>query len=248
MAYFIGLDQTQHSVIAEIMTTGLLTWQLTWGNEVLMFSSHGNVGILAHIVVWYIVTDVGDTIRISCHQHCNDDITGAIASQIISLTFVYSTVNSGADQTKHQSSASLAFARGIHRGLVNYLHKGPETRNMFPFDDVIMNIQASIYCKISWVPRKWQDNTSNIKLNGLRLTPKHILMQIVLPLVGELAYNLSSDYGGRLSANRIWCDITTRRQHSMRLQINTLPFISNFVSYHGNSAWHKSAWWVSFRY
>ena len=43
-----------------------------------------------------------------------------------------------ADQTKHQSSASMAFAKGIHRWPVNSPHKGPETRKMFPFDDVIM--------------------------------------------------------------------------------------------------------------
>ena len=42
-------------------------------------------------------------------------IMGAIASQITSLTIVYSTVYSDADQRKHQSSASLAFVRGIHR-------------------------------------------------------------------------------------------------------------------------------------
>ena len=44
----------------------------------------------------------------------------AIASQITSLTIVYSTVYSGTDQSKHQSSASLAFARGIHRAPVNF--------------------------------------------------------------------------------------------------------------------------------
>ena len=63
---------------------------------------------------------------------------GAIASQITSLTIVYSTVYSGADQSKHQSPASLAFVWGIHRGPVNSPHKGPVTRKMFPFDDVIM--------------------------------------------------------------------------------------------------------------
>ena len=63
---------------------------------------------------------------------------GAIASQITSLTIVYSTVYSGADQRKHQSSASLAFMWGIHRGPVNSPHKWPVTRKMFPFDDVIM--------------------------------------------------------------------------------------------------------------
>ena len=40
---------------------------------------------------------------------------GAIASQITSLTFVYSTVYSGADQRKHQSSASPSFVQEIHR-------------------------------------------------------------------------------------------------------------------------------------
>ena len=61
-----------------------------------------------------------------------------IASQITSLTIVYSTVYSGSDQSKHQSSASLAFLWGIHRGPVNSPHKWPVTRKMFPFDDVIM--------------------------------------------------------------------------------------------------------------
>ena len=51
---------------------------------------------------------------------CYGDVTmGAIASQITSLTIVYSIVYSDADQRKHQSSASLAFVRGIHRGPVN---------------------------------------------------------------------------------------------------------------------------------
>ena len=61
-----------------------------------------------------------------------------IASQITSLAIVYSTVYSGADQRRHQSSASLAFVWGIHRGPVNSPHKWPVTRKMFPFDDVIM--------------------------------------------------------------------------------------------------------------
>ena len=70
--------------------------------------------------------------------HYNDVIMGMIASQITSLTIVYSTVYSDADQRKHQSSASLAFVQGIHRGPVNSPHKWPVTRKMFPFDDVIM--------------------------------------------------------------------------------------------------------------
>ena len=61
-----------------------------------------------------------------------------MASQIISLTIVYSTVYLGTDQRKDQSSASLALVRGIHRWPVNSPHKWPVTRKMFPFDDVIM--------------------------------------------------------------------------------------------------------------
>ena len=48
--------------------------------------------------------------------HYGDVIMGAIMSQITSLTIVYSTDYSDADQRKHQSSASLAFVWGIHRG------------------------------------------------------------------------------------------------------------------------------------
>ena len=70
--------------------------------------------------------------------HYNDVIKSAMASQISSLTIANSTVYSGADQRKHQSSTTLAFVRGIHRWPVNSPNKGPVTRKMAPFDDVIM--------------------------------------------------------------------------------------------------------------
>ena len=71
--------------------------------------------------------------------HYNDVIMGAIASQITSLTIVFSSVYLDTDQRKHQGSAPMAFVRGIHRRPVNSPHKWPVTRKMFPFDDVIMN-------------------------------------------------------------------------------------------------------------
>ena len=89
--------------------------------------------------------------------HYNDVIMDAIASQITSLTIVYSTVYSDADQRKHQSFASLAFVRGSHRGPVNSPHKWPITRKMCQFDDVIMwrwntaKIQGYIFfCYVSY--------------------------------------------------------------------------------------------------
>ena len=110
-------------------------------------------------------------------------IMSAMASQITSLTIVYSSVYSDANQSKHQSSASLLYGvgggwgwvggwggggggggwggwvggwgvggwgdgwggggwvgggGGMHRWPVNSPHKGPVTRKLYPFDDVIM--------------------------------------------------------------------------------------------------------------
>ena len=82
---------------------------------------------------WYI-----HLTKITICLHYNDVIMGAMASQITRLTIVYSTLYSGADQRKHQGSASLAFVRGIHRWPVNSPHKWPVMRKMSPFDDVII--------------------------------------------------------------------------------------------------------------
>ena len=91
-----------------------------------------------------------------CHQsycyywlilfHQRDPITlqwrqSTLASQITSLT-----IYSGTDQRKHQSSASLAFMRGIHLWPVNSPHKGPVMQKMFLFDDTIMSHQPRVHC------------------------------------------------------------------------------------------------------
>ena len=83
-------------------------------------------------------------------NHYNDVIMSAMASQITSLTIVYSSVYSGADQRKHQSSAPLAFVWGTHRGPVNSPHKGPVTRKMFPFDDVILCVGKTGHYWFRW--------------------------------------------------------------------------------------------------
>ena len=115
---------------------------ITFSFLIMISRSHDNeiIFLNSHMKGWLI-----DRGQITCTSkpghncfHYDDVIMGTIASQITSLTIVYSTVYSGADQSKHQSSASLAFVWGIHRGLVNSPHKWPVTRKMFPFDDVIM--------------------------------------------------------------------------------------------------------------
>ena len=64
-----------------------------------------------------------------------------MASQITGVSIVYSTVCSGADQRKHQSSASLAFVSGIYRWQLNSPQRESVTHKIFPFDDVIMPIR-----------------------------------------------------------------------------------------------------------
>ena len=85
--------------------------------------------------------------------HYWDVTMGGMASEITSLTIVYPIVYSGADQRIYQNSASMAFAREIHRWSVNSPHKWPTTRKMFPFDDVIMKWRAQLrqQTMVSWV-------------------------------------------------------------------------------------------------
>ena len=87
-----------------------------------------------------------------------------MASQITSLTIVYSTVYWDEGQWKHQSSASLALVRGIHRWPVNSPHKGSVSRKVFPFNDVITRILSvhlllfwMVHCgKWKWVAMTWR--------------------------------------------------------------------------------------------
>ena len=75
-----------------------------------------------------------------------------MASQIPGVWIVCSTVCSDADQRKHQSSALLAFVRGIHRWLMDSPHKGTVTLKMFSFDDVIMSMEYYVILNHSIVP------------------------------------------------------------------------------------------------
>ena len=113
--------------------------------------------------------------------HYTDVIMGAIASQIISITIVCSTVYSDADQRKHHRSASLAFVWGEFTG-----PQMASNAEMFLFDDVIMFrllypmwwwfldtyagliiihvwLDISLVCTISFVKKVWH----GVKLNCL---------------------------------------------------------------------------------
>ena len=109
--------------------------------------------------------------------HYNDVIMCAMASQITSLTIVYSTVYSGTDQRKHQSFAPLAFVRGIHRWPVNSPYKWPVTLKLFSFDNVIMIGMIAKLGDIHLAVRGvyWSDNlffTCKITYNWLSRGPR----------------------------------------------------------------------------
>ena len=81
----------------------------------------------------------------SCHY--NDVMMSEMASQITSLTIVYSSVDLGADQRIHQRSASLAFVRGIHRWPVNPPHNA---ENVSAHDDVIVMWCSFLFELVNW--------------------------------------------------------------------------------------------------
>ena len=106
--------------------------------------SNANICILIHIspkfVLDYLVDNKSALVQVMAWRR-----TGAKPIPGLILNIMYDTLwrhKADADQRKHQSSASLAFVRWIHRGPVNSPHKWPVTRKMFPFYDVIMTFHG----------------------------------------------------------------------------------------------------------
>ena len=114
-----------------------------------------------------------DTMSTCQVMHYSDVIMSVVVSLIAGDSIVYSTICSGADQRKHQSSTSLAFVREIHRLPMNSPHKGPVTLQMFLFDDVIMerstigHMEKVIFPHVVWNQYlvKKQVRMSNFKVS-----------------------------------------------------------------------------------
>ena len=113
-------------------------------------------------------------------------IMGAMTSQITSVSIVCSTVCSGTDQRKHQSSTSLALVRGIHRWPVNSPHKGPVTRKLFPFDDVIMSTD--------YFGSDWWMGCVFLLIGWLAETAGRFMKWLVQCLVGWLGFDWLIDW------------------------------------------------------
>ena len=161
----------------------------------------------------------------------------AMASQITGASIVCS----GVDQRKHQSSAPLAFVRGIQRRPVDSLHKGAVTRKIFPFDDVIIYRAHNFVCFVSL-----EISDDNKHLNALIESPNFISFENFckshFSCVGILATNLYTGIGKmpkivliQLMLNslmmrilvtisilvQIKCDNSRRSQHFIHTVINS---------------------------
>ena len=118
-----------------------LNFSLNW------FSSEKNCVILSFVESYFKSSGVACVIHfLNLLQWRHNEPE---ASQITSITIVYSTVYSRRRSKKASKlRASLAFVWGIHWSPVNSPHKGQVTRKMFPFDDVIMSF-VNNYCWLS---------------------------------------------------------------------------------------------------
>ena len=132
--------------------------------------------------------------------HYNDVIMSAMASQTTSLTIVYSTIYSGADQRKHQNSASLTFVLGIHRWPVNSPHKWPVTQKMFPLDDVIM-VKITLIPTFNSVHRLVY---SRVNVFELPMKPVRTARLIVQPYFSGLRERAGDVNSHRFSSGEIY--------------------------------------------
>ena len=118
--------------------------------------------------------------------HYSDVIMGAMASEITGVKNVDPTVCSGTSQRKHQSSASLAFVRGIHRWQVNSPHtfKGPVRRKCFHL------MTSSWYHQCGLMAFKWGRFHRMLKVIILDMSLEiiNLRLQSHLPRVMELIY------------------------------------------------------------
>ena len=184
--------------------------------------------------------------KFSPRTNYGDVIMDAMASQITSLTTVYSTVDSGAHQRKYQSSASLAFVRGIHRWPVNSLHKWPVTQKMFPFPDDIMkqsNTMESFAGSYQW-------GRSYSQLNILR-HEKSIIMAIRYVYRTFMAFNINTTQKiykkSHIATIRGSIHLTSRRWKKKRTAILSLGPNSNactllWITRTALNSLHKAQW------
>ena len=98
--------------------------------------------VSSYPLIWAVDVDDPQAVRLLLDSHYGDVIMSTMASQITSLTIVYSTAYS---RRRSKNTAKLRVT-GLCAGnsQVNSPHKRPVTRKMFPFDDVIIGADPDI--------------------------------------------------------------------------------------------------------
>ena len=114
------------------------------------------------IIYWSMSENVncGSALWLEFVIHYIDVIMTTMASQITSLTVVYLTVYSDADQRKHQSSASLAFVQGIHRD--RWIHRTKDQLRGKCFHLMTSSWYIQLFAFFSHILNGWY----NCLLNG----------------------------------------------------------------------------------
>ena len=158
----------------------------------------------------------------SVMAHYSDVTMSGMASQITGVSIVCSTVCFGVDQRKYQSSASLAFVRGIHRWSMDSTHKGQVKRKMFPFDNVIM------WC--------------NIFVLDLHTFLKHILIYNVTRLSFPVYFfhffeTCSTEI--RSSINSSWCRVRLLSMITLHDPVRRAVQNVYYLQFHGGPATNK---------
>ena len=203
-------------------------FKLTWNKEYIIFSK--TIDRMTIFEWWFL------------SRHYDDVIMGAIASQIISLTIIYSIVYSDVDQRKHQSSASLAFVQGIHRGPVNSPHKWPVMWNMFPFDDVIMWIRQNTF---------HMQNTITMMSQCIPLMPEKLIElksqiweESVIPVLMTPLFTQMQILKWRISIMRcsiyfsIFCQSIQLKTYLVSFERHLPQRLTLFPCYSGLPHWH----------
>ena len=111
------------------------------GKRSIFYLIHSIYFGMCHMMMQYIQLNLQTALL----GHCSDVKMGHMAFQITGISTVCSTVCSGTRRRKHQSPVSLAFVKRTQRPPVDSPHKGPVTRKMFPFVDVIIILVSCGY-------------------------------------------------------------------------------------------------------
>ena len=169
---------------------------------------------------------------------------GVMASPINSLAIVYSTVYSGVDQIKHQSSASLVFVWGIHWWPWNSQHKWPVTRKMFPFDDVIMSTLLNGHT-CDWLASQGFFSTTEPKLSKLDCLTSFLYFFLFLiyvfhwAILDLLRFLNWAAILGAITLKTIWKSFQTLEFYVWARPQRSLTSCSHLIYEHA----HKSLGW-----